>query len=147
MGLIGKHTVLVNPNNTPCPLLYLRSRYIAVANVPLMLPNIAIQRRAYIIEPIHDNLSQSAISLHQLFTSCPHMTCERASFGLGIREYSLPFSLFGFKNILILILNWLSCCHDSTCDIIPKLSINMGTYPHLVSSQIPHILLSTSIQY
>jgi hypothetical protein len=29
-------------------------------------------------------------------------------------------------------------CH-STCDIIPKLSINMETYPHLVSSQIPHI--------
>jgi hypothetical protein len=29
-------------------------------------------------------------------------------------------------------------CH-STCDIIPKLSINMVTYPHLVSSQIPHI--------
>jgi hypothetical protein len=29
-------------------------------------------------------------------------------------------------------------CH-STCDIIPKLSIKMKTYPHLVSSQIPHI--------
>jgi hypothetical protein len=29
-------------------------------------------------------------------------------------------------------------CH-STCDVIPKLSINMETYPHLVSSQIPHI--------
>ena len=29
-------------------------------------------------------------------------------------------------------------CH-STCDIIPKLSINMETYPHLVSSQIPRI--------
>jgi hypothetical protein len=29
-------------------------------------------------------------------------------------------------------------CH-STCDIIPKLSINMETYLHLVSSQIPHI--------
>jgi hypothetical protein len=29
-------------------------------------------------------------------------------------------------------------CH-STCDAIPKLSINMETYPHLVSSQIPHI--------
>jgi hypothetical protein len=29
-------------------------------------------------------------------------------------------------------------CH-STCDIIPKLSINMETYPHLVRSQIPHI--------
>jgi hypothetical protein len=29
-------------------------------------------------------------------------------------------------------------CH-STCAIIPKLSINMETYPHLVSSQIPHI--------
>jgi hypothetical protein len=29
-------------------------------------------------------------------------------------------------------------CH-STCDIIPKLSINMETYPHPVSSQIPHI--------
>ena len=27
-------------------------------------------------------ISQSAISLHQLFTSCPHLTCERASFGL-----------------------------------------------------------------
>jgi hypothetical protein len=51
--------------------LYLRSRYIAIANVMLMLP-MAIQRRAYIIEPIHDNLSQSAISLHRLFTSCPH---------------------------------------------------------------------------
>ena len=36
----------------------------------------------------------------------------------------------------------LSCFHHSTCDIyIPKLSINMETYPHLVSSQIPHILL------
>jgi hypothetical protein len=69
--------------------LYMRSRYIAIANVLLMLA-ITIQRRACIIEPIHDNLSQSAISLHQLFTSCPHLTCERASFGLGIREYSLP---------------------------------------------------------
>jgi hypothetical protein len=28
------------------------------------------------------NLSQSAISLRQLFTSCPHLTCKRASFGL-----------------------------------------------------------------
>jgi hypothetical protein len=28
------------------------------------------------------NLSQSAISLHQLFTLCPHLTCERAQFGL-----------------------------------------------------------------
>ena len=27
----------------------------------------------------------------------------------------------------------------STCDIIPKLSINMETYPHLVSSQMPRI--------
>ena len=34
----------------------------------------------------------------------------------------------------------LSCFHHSTCDIyIPKLSINMETYPHLVSSQIQHI--------
>jgi hypothetical protein len=29
-------------------------------------------------------------------------------------------------------------CH-STCDIIPKLSINMESYHHLVSSQIPHV--------
>ena len=28
----------------------------------------------------------------------------------------------------------------STCDIIPKLPINMESYPHLVSSQIPHII-------
>jgi hypothetical protein len=82
----------------------------------------SIQRRAYIIEPIHDNLSQSTISLHRLFTSCPHLTCERALFGLVIREYSLPFSHFGFENILI----WLSCFRHSTCDII-LLSINMGT--------------------
>jgi hypothetical protein len=27
-------------------------------------------------------VSQSTISLHELFTSCPHLTCERASFGL-----------------------------------------------------------------
>ena len=33
-------------------------------------------------------------------------------------------------------------CH-STCDIIPKLSINMETYPHLVSSQIPRIFYFT----
>ena len=44
-------------------------------------------------------------------------------------------------------LNWLSCFHHSTCDIIPKLSINMETYPYLVSSQIPHILLYKFIQY
>ena len=36
-------------------------------------------------------ISQSAISLHQLFTSCPHLTCERAAFGLV-----LFFAIFTF---------------------------------------------------
>ena len=51
------------------------SANIAIANVPYRTVSLAIQRRAYIIQ---GNLSQSAISLHQLFTSCPHLTYERA---------------------------------------------------------------------
>ena len=60
--------------------------------------------------------------------------------------YSL-IAIIWLQKYLDFILNWLSCFHHSTCDIIPKLSINMETYPHLVSSQIPHILLYTFIQY
>jgi hypothetical protein len=48
----------------------------------------------------------------------------------------LFFAIFWLQKYLDFILNL-------SCDIIPKLSINMETYPHLVSSQIPHILLYT----
>jgi hypothetical protein len=64
-----------------------------------------------------------------------------------VLKVMLFFAIFWLQKYLDFILNWLSCFHHSTCDIIPKLSINMETYPHLVSSQIPHILLYTFIQY
>ena len=62
------------------------------------------------------NLSQSAIMLHRV----RHLTCERAWFGLVLFRYSRHF---GFKNIL-------NCCLFSRHS-----TINMETYPHLVSSQ------------
>ena len=62
--------------------LYMRSRYIcyrkhtvAHSHSPTSLYNF-------------NYISQSAISLHQLFTSCPHLTRERASFGLVLFKRS-----------------------------------------------------------
>jgi hypothetical protein len=51
---------------------------------------------------------------------------------------------YSFKNILILSIYLelvVLFSRHSTCDIIPKLSINMETYPHLVSSEMPHIFI------
>jgi hypothetical protein len=81
------------------------------------------------------NLSQSAISLHQLFTSCPHLPANGHSLA----------SCYFFKNILILSIYLelvVLFSRHSNCDIIPNLSINMETYSHLVSSQIPHIFIA-----
>jgi hypothetical protein len=79
--------------------LYLRIRYICYRKRDRMLTHSHSATSLY----NSANLSQSAISLHQLFTSWPHLTCEREAFGLVL---FLPFSHFGFKNILIL-----SCFH------------------------------------
>jgi hypothetical protein len=58
--------------------LYLRSRYICYRKRAV---NVTVPYR--MLTHSHSatslyNLSQSAISLHQLFTSCPHLTYERA---------------------------------------------------------------------
>jgi hypothetical protein len=56
-------------------------------------------------------------------------------YGIWLRVILCDFHILSSK------ISWFCLvftCH-STCDIIPKLSINMETYPHLVSSQIPHI--------
>ena len=89
--------------------------------------------------------SHSATSLYNLsqfkpisdqFTSIVYIVpASNLRTGVVWSCYSLPFSHFGFKICRFCLV---FTCH-STCDIIPKLSINMETYPHLVSSQIPHI--------
>jgi hypothetical protein len=65
------------------------------------------------------NLSQSEISLHQLFISRPHLNLWTSV--VWPRVYCKFFAIFTF---------WLQkyldfgLFHHSTCDIIPKLSIN-----------------------
>ena len=112
--------------------LYLRSRYIAVANVPYR-----VLTHSHSATGLYNsaNLSQSAISLHQLFTSCPHLTCKRAAFGLVLFFAIFTFWIFGFENILILSCFYVPFYLHYYSEII----YDMDTYPHLVSGQIPHI--------
>ncbi len=88
-------------------------------------------------------ISQSAISFHHLFTLCPHLTCERESFGLvlfrcsniGSRQPGILAVLFSiFLGILLIYLRNYS-------EVLS--SINMETYPHRVS---PHRVSSQSLQ-
>jgi hypothetical protein len=113
--------------------LYLRSRLL------LTLP-IAIQRRDYIIKRISDYLTSVVY-----IVLAPNL--RTGVIWPRVLKVMIFFAICWLQKYLDFILNWLSCFHHSTCDIIPKLSINMETYPHLVSSQIPHILLYTFIQY
>ena len=96
-----------------------------------MLAHIAIQRRAYIF-------SANQIRLHCV----RHLTCERAWFGLVLFRCLYCVCHFGFKNILIYPELAVLFSPYSTCEVIPKLSINMETYFHLVCSQIPHIFIT-----
>jgi hypothetical protein len=70
--------------------LYLRSRYICYRKRTVPYRVLAHSHSPTSLYNFNF-ISQSAISLHQLFTSCPHLTCERAYFGLV-----LFFAIFTF---------------------------------------------------
>ena len=96
--------------------LYLRSRYICYRKRAVTVPY-RMLTHSHSATSLY-NLSQSAIMLHRV----RHLTCERAWFGLVLFRYSRHF---GFKNIL----------NSNCCFFSRHSTINMETYPHLVSSQ------------
>jgi hypothetical protein len=104
--------------------LYLRSRYIAIANVTVpycyrMLTHSHSATSLY-------NLSQFK-PISDYFTSIVYIV-PASNLRTGVV----------WPRVILCHFHILASKH-STCDIIPKLSFNMETYPHLVSSQIPHI--------
>ena len=113
------------------PSLCLRSRCFAIANVPYRtlahshsatrLNNKANQWLVYIKHILPASNLRTGIVRPRVIVLFFAISASRIS--LFYLELAVLFS------------------RHSTCDIIPKLSINMEFYPYLVSSQIPHIFV------